>query len=309
MKIYNHIDEFSSQKPVVLTTGTFDGVHLGHQNILNRIIELAQQIDGESVVLTFSPHPRHVLNPNSDIKLIQSLDEKLDAFRALNIDHVIVHPFTKAFAELSSDAFIRTILTKKLRVSKLVIGYDHHFGKNRTGSFEHLVEHGTLYGFDVEEIPARDVDEVKVSSTKIRRALAEGNMEKAKQYLSRCFELEGKVVHGQKLGRTLGFPTANLQLSDPHKLIPKPGVYAVDLDLEGRTHKGMLNIGTKPTVVSKSTDNQLSIEVHIIDFDKELYGKSLVLRFKKRIREEIKFDSLTQLKRQLEEDLILSKIL
>lgn len=309
MKIYHHLDDFKAQKPVVLTTGTFDGVHLGHQNILNRIIEISQQIDGESVILTFSPHPRHVLNPNSDVKLIQSLDEKLESFRTLGIDHVIVHPFTKAFSELSSDDFIRTILAKKLKVSKLVIGYDHHFGKNRTGSFEHLLEHGELYGFDVEEIPPRDVDEVKISSTKIRKALAEGDMKKAKRYLSRCFELEGKVIHGQKLGRTLGFPTANLSLNDPHKLIPKTGVYAVDLEINEKPYKGMLNIGMKPTINDKLDNNQPSIEVHIINFDEELYGESLVLRFKKRIREEIKFENLEQLKKQLQEDLIISKIL
>ena len=302
MRVYYNLNEFIPLKNAVVTTGTFDGVHVGHQTILTRLIETAKQYNGESVLLTFSPHPRIVLSKDSDIKLLQSLEEKVNALDKMGLDHLIIHPFTLEFAKTSSMEFIRDILKKNIGASQLVIGYDHHFGRNREGSFKHLKASSKKYGFDVEEIPAQDVDNIHVSSTKIRKALSLGDIKTANAYLSRPFSIIGQVMHGEKIGRSIGFPTANIQVDDSHKLIPLNGVYAVDVFLKDTStvYKGMLNIGFKPTLDDAAQN--LSIEVHIINFEGDIYNEKIRVDFKERIRDEKQFKSLEELKEQLQKD-------
>lgn len=299
MKIYNHIDEFSGIDNPVVTIGTFDGVHVGHQKILQRVQEIAKKNQGESVLLTFFPHPRMVLFPEqNDIRLINTLDEKVGLLARTGIDHMIIHPFTPEFSKTTSLEFVRELLVKKIGAKKLVIGYDHHFGKNREGSFEHLKEFSHLYGFDVEEIPAQDVDHIHVSSTKIRKAIGRGDIDTANRYLGYDFLLKGTVVEGNKLGRTLGFRTANIYVEEKYKLIPDHGVYAVKVDILGQSFNGMLNIGTRPTVQGRDR----SIEVHIFDFDREVYNETIGIAFVDRIRDEVAFNGLDELKEQLNKD-------
>lgn len=300
MKVYQNINEFKALNYAVATTGTFDGVHIGHRIILNRLTETAKKNNGESVLFTFNPHPRMVLQPDLDLNLINSLEEKAELLEECGLDHLIIHPFTKAFSRTSSMEFVRNILVKNIGVKKLVIGYDHHFGRNREGSFEHLKEFGPVYGFDVEEIPAQDIDQVKVSSTKIRRALLDGEIETANTYLTRPYRLTGFVVKGNQLGRTIGFPTANLNLDDPKKLIPKNGVYAVKVRLHGQTetYPAMCNIGVRPTVSGETK----TIEINVFDFNEDIYGGKLTVFFEQRIRDEQKFESVEKLKDQLELD-------
>ncbi len=300
MKVYHHLDEFKKPEKTVVTTGTFDGVHVGHQKIINRLVDVANKTGAESVILTFFPHPRMVLHQDLDIKLIQTLQERIRELGATGLDHLIIHPFSKEFSRLSSLEFVRNILVNQLGVETLVIGYDHHFGRNREGSFEHLKEFGPVYGFEVEEIEVQDVDQISVSSTKIRKALKAGDVVSAATFLTRPFELEGEVVKGKQLGRKLGFPTANIKIPESYKIYPKNGVYAVDVQYNNRSFKGMLNIGFRPTIDGED----LSIEVHIFDFDKEIYGETIRIFLTKMIREEIKFDSVSDLKAQLEKDKI-----
>ncbi len=300
VKIYHSIESFEKVKNAVVTTGTFDGVHLGHLKIINRLRKIAKAIDGETVLLTFSPHPRIVLFSDNSLKLILTKSEKIDLLRKAGIDHLIIHPFSREFSRLSSVEFVRDILVNKLATSRLVIGYDHHFGRNREGSFEHLREFGPLYGFQVEEISAQDVEEVSVSSTKIRKALESGDVKTARAYLTHDFCLSGIVVKGNHLGHKIGFPTANIKVMDSHKLIPANGVYAVRVLVRGKEYKGMLNIGIRPTI----DDSDKTIEVHIIDFDEEIYGEDVRVFFIEWVREEQKFDSLEALKNQLIQDKI-----
>lgn len=301
MKVYHSIDEFNTCSNAVVTTGTFDGVHVGHRRILQRLVEVAKQVNGESVLLTFHPHPRTVLQPDLELKLLTNLDEKIRLLEATGLDHLIIHPFTLDFSRTSSLEFVRNLIVNKIGAKHLVIGYDHHFGRNREGSFDHLVEFGPVYGFDVEEIPAQDVDDVKVSSTKIRAALSEGDVESAAAYLTYPFLLTGRVVKGDQIGQTIGFPTANLEINDPNKLIPADGVYAVKVNFPQRSDElalGMCNIGHRPTV--HGTERR--IEVNILDFDGNLYGEKLVIEFVSRIRSEQKFESVDELKNQLKKD-------
>ncbi|MCF8257225.1 MAG: bifunctional riboflavin kinase/FAD synthetase [Flavobacteriales bacterium] len=300
MRVFRSIDAFEKVNRAVVTTGTFDGVHIGHRRIIGRMTELARKVDGESVLLTFDPHPRMVLFPDDHgLQLLSTLDEKIALLEEAGIDNLIVHPFTKEFSRISSMDFVRKILADQLGTHRLVIGYDHHFGRNREGSFEHLKEYGPLYGFEVEEIPAQEVDDVSVSSTKVRRALAEGDVATASEYLGADYRLSGQVVEGRRLGRTLGFPTANIRVSDPHKLIPANGVYAANMHINGKKFGAMLNIGYRPTVDTIPTR---TIEAHIFDFDGDLYGASVEVRFRSRIRDERKFDSVDELRMQLEMD-------
>ena len=300
MKIYQNISEFESSAPTVVTTGTFDGVHIGHRKIITRLNEIAKSINGESVILTFAPHPRKVLNPDTSIKMLSTQDEKIELLRLLDVDHLIIHPFTKEFARTSSTHFVRDIIVNQLQTQKLVIGYDHHFGRNREGSFEHLVEFGPTYGFDVEEISALDVDQINVSSTKIRKALLTGDIETSKTYLGHDYGLTGTVVHGKQIGRSMGFPTANIRIDESDKLIPSNGVYAVRVSIDGVLHNGMLNIGTRPTIDESNTEP--NIEVHVLDFDGELYDKTIRITFVSHMRSEIRFGSIDDLKQQLEKD-------
>jgi len=298
LKVYYHLDEFKKPNKTVVTTGTFDGVHVGHQKIISRLVDVAKITEAESVILTFFPHPRMVLNQDLDIKLIQTLKERIRELGNTGLDHLIIHPFSKEFSRLSSLEFVRNILVNQLGVETLVIGYDHHFGRNREGTFEHLKEFGPVYGFEVEEIQVQDVDQISVSSTKIRNALKEGDVVTAANFLTRPFELEGKVVKGQQLGRKLGFPTANIEISEGYKIYPKNGVYAVDVEYKDQLYKGMLNIGFRPTVEGEN----LTIEVHIFEFDMDIYNDSIRIFLNKLIREEIKFKSIDELKEQLIKD-------
>jgi riboflavin kinase/FMN adenylyltransferase len=299
VKIYHHINEFEHQNKSVITTGTFDGVHIGHQKILEKLIETAKIHQGESVLLTFHPHPRLVLQNDRDLKLIQTMDEKIAALEKIGLDHLIIHPFTKAFSQLSSSDFIHSVLIEQLGAKRLVIGYDHQFGKNREGSFAHLKKYASNYQFEVEEISAKDLNEVTVSSTKIRNAILAGEIKQANEYLTRSYELHGKVAHGAKIGRTLGVPTANISEIDRHKILPKEGAYFVKVLHENKSYFGMLNIGFKPTL---DQSQKQSIEVHIFDFQGDLYDQSIEVLFLERIRDEKKFPTLEALKKQLSLD-------
>ena len=283
MQIYSGTDKLGNVKTPVVTTGTFDGVHLGHQRIIQHLKEVAQKENGETVLLTFHPHPRLVLFPDQPLSLLNTQSEKEMLLAKAGIDHLVVQPFTKEFSQLTSIEFIRNVLVSRIGTKKLVIGYDHHFGHNREGSFEHLKEFGPVYGFTVEEISAQDVDNVNVSSTRIRHALNSGNVATANTYLGYQYFLSGKVVKGKQLGRTLGYPTANIEVEDRNKLIPADGIYAVKVGYDNDIFQGMLSIGMNPTVNGTSR----TIEVNIFNFDKDVYGETLTIYFHNRIREEL----------------------
>jgi riboflavin kinase/FMN adenylyltransferase len=300
VKVYHGIDNFSKIAYPVVTTGTFDGVHLGHMTIINRLKEVAKKQGGETVLLTFFPHPRMVLQEDNDLKLINTLKEKIDLLEKAGIDHLIIHPFTKEFSRLTSLEFVRDLIVNKIGTKRLVIGYDHHFGRNREGSFDHLIEFGPLYGFEVEEIPAQDIDDVNVSSTKIRNALIEGDLKTANEYLTHPFSISGKVVSGAQNGRKLGYPTANIAVEENYKLIPAYGIYAVKIKHGSKRYRGMLNIGVRPTIAE--ADGKPTIEVNIFDFNGDLYGESISVQLIERIRAEEKFPTLEALKLQMEED-------
>lgn len=299
MKIYHHLDHFQTLPLAVATTGTFDGVHIGHKTILQRLNKVARDVGGESVLLTFHPHPRQVLQPDLDLKLISTLEERIAQLEQSGLHHLIIHPFSMEFSRISSLEFVRNILVERIGVKKLVIGYDHHFGRNREGSFAHLKEYGPLYGFEVEEIPPQDIDQVAVSSTKIRKALEEGNMERVNEYLGYTYSAEAQVVRGDQIGRTIGFPTANCAVNNPQKLLPSEGVYVVEVAWNEQRFQGMCNIGSRPTVSSK---NQVRVEVHLFDFQQEIYHQNIRLFFLHRLREEQKFQSFQALQEQLKRD-------
>jgi riboflavin kinase/FMN adenylyltransferase len=299
MKIYEGLADFHPVVNAVVTSGTFDGVHLGHQKILHRIREIARSIQGETVLLTFWPHPRLVLYPEEhNLRLLSTFEEKASLLRQFGIDHLITIPFTQEFSQLTSEEFIRKVLIEKIQTKKLVIGYDHRFGKNREGSFEYLQTHSSEFGFELEEISREDVDEIGVSSTKIRKALESGDVQTANQYLGRPYELNGIVVKGQQIGRSIGFPTANIHVPNDYKLIPKDGVYAVEAKVEDQYFKAMLNIGNRPTV----DGTRKTVETHLFDFQGDLYNKLITVYFRAFIREERKFENLDALKAQLNLD-------
>jgi riboflavin kinase/FMN adenylyltransferase len=284
----------------VITIGTFDGVHIGHQKIINQLNEEAEKINGESVLFTFYPHPRMVLYPESHgIKLIQTQEEKMAKLEKMGLKNCIVFPFTFEFSRMTALEFVRDFLVNQLHVKKLVIGYDHQFGKNREGSLQFLKDICETYDFEVIEIPAQDIDEVNVSSTKIREAILAGNIEKANDYLGDTFDLTGTVVKGNQLGRTIGYPTANIVLNSDLKLIPGNGVYAVRVNVRGVWFGGMMNIGTRPTVVS---NGGRTIEVNIFDFDETIYDETVTVQFLSKWRDEQKFNGLEELKNQLKLD-------
>lgn len=292
MKVFNGIESYDWQEPTAITTGTFDGIHIGHKTILNQLISEAKEINGRSVLVTFSPHPRLVLFPDREGPiLLTTLDERLELLEKTGIDDVIVHPFTMEFSRLSALNYIRDLLVAKLHMKRLVIGYDHHFGRNREGSIDELREMSPMFGFEVTEIPPQDIDQVNISSTKIRNALYDGDIDTATVYLNYSYFINGEVVHGAKRGGKMGFPTANVKVNSPWKLIPRKGVYAVRVDVAGTRYDGMLNIGVNPTF----GEQEESIEVHIFDFNEDLYGKEIRINFFKRIRDEVKFDSVDDL--------------
>lgn len=300
MKIFQDLKSIKKIPNPVLTIGTFDGVHIGHQKILQQLKEEADKIGGESVLFTFYPHPRMVLYPdNHGLKLLQTQEEKLEKLERVGLQNCIIYPFTFDFSRLTAIEFVRDILVNKLHIKKLVIGYDHQFGKNREGTIEFLKEICGIYNFEVIEIPAQDIDEVNVSSTKIRNAVLEGDIEKANEYLGENFELTGIVVHGDSIGQTIGFPTANIQVVSDIKLVPGNGVYAVEVLVDGNVFKGMMNIGKRPTL-GKNMDRRL--EVHIFDFNTDIYSKKITVKFLLKIRNEQQFANIEELKGQLIED-------
>ncbi|MBP9927537.1 MAG: bifunctional riboflavin kinase/FAD synthetase [Cyclobacteriaceae bacterium] len=303
MKIYHTLEDFTRLRYGVVTSGTFDGVHLGHQKILQRLREVAEKNHGETVVITFWPHPRLILKPEVPfMKLLNTFEEKAELLRQQGINHLIRIPFTKEFSQISSQQFITEILVDSIGTKKLVIGYDHRFGKNREGSFELLKINGPSYGFDVEEIPKQEVDHVGISSTRIRKALAEGDIDTANHFLGRPYSLSGRVIKGDKLGRVLGFPTANIDLDSHDKLVPAEGIYVVQVVYEKIIFGGMLYIGYRPTV----DGSRRSIEVNIFEFDRDIYGETIQLLFIKLLRADSKFSDLESLKNQLQIDKELS---
>jgi riboflavin kinase / FMN adenylyltransferase len=299
MRIYYSTDDFTQLNHAVVTSGTFDGVHLGHQKIISRLKEVAEKSQGETVVITFWPHPRLILKPTDNtLKLLTTFEEKAELLKQQGIQHLLRIPFTKEFSQITSQEFITRILVNTIGTKKLVIGYDHRFGNNREGSFEQLKISGPAYGFDVEEIERQDVDHVTVSSSKIRKAIEEADLETATHLLGRPYSISGQVVRGDKLGRVLGYPTANIDLDSRLKLIPADGIYAVTVKHEHALFKGMLYIGNRPTV----NGTKRSIEVNIFDFNKEIYGETLTVYCHQLIRSDSKFQDLEALKLQLHQD-------
>ena len=300
VKVYRDINNFKAKNPVV-TIGTFDGVHLGHQKVIERLKAYSKKYNGESVIFTFYPHPRLVTAPNEgNLRLLTTLEEKTALFEKTGIDHLVIFPFTKSFSELSYKEFVKNILVEKINTRCLVVGYDHRFGKNREGGFEYLKECAKQHAFDIEKLDALLMDESNISSTKIRESLENGNIARANRYLGYCFMLHGTVVEGQRVGRKIGFPTANIEASDVHKLIPGYGVYAVEIKLSEKKYYGMLNIGSRPTF-NNNADNR-SIEVHIFEFSGDIYNKEITLTFIGKIRAEQKFSGPEALVEQLKKD-------
>lgn len=300
MKVYKNISEFGTKKRTVVTMGTFDGVHVGHQKILKRIGELARNSDAESVLLTFFPHPRLVLFPDdNDLKLLSTRQERIELLESAGLDHLVIHPFSTKFSRITADSYIRDVLVGQFNVGTLVIGYDHHFGRNREGNLERLKEAAPIYGFTLEEIPAQEIDDVNVSSTKIRKALIEGDVVRANEYLGYTYSLSGVVGKGNELGRTLGFPTANIRPPETYKLIPGNGIYAVYGEIEGVRYPGMANIGIRPTIGDIDTP---LVEVHLFDFHGDLYNKEMKVYFVERYRDEVKFHDLESLRLQMVKD-------
>ena len=298
MKTVQDISQFKSTLSTAITIGTFDGVHIGHRKILERLINDAKKVGLKSTVLTFFPHPRMVLQKDTDIKLLNTLEEKIDILKDLGLDYLIIHPFTRDFSRLSATEFVRDILVNSLNTKKIIIGYDHRFGRNRNASIHDLIGFGNTLDFEVEEIPAQEIDDVSVSSTKIRNALAEGDIITANSYLGYPYMLSGKVKTGKGLGKKFGFPTANIHISESYKLIPKKGVYVVKAQLGSEELFGMMNIGNNPTVSGK----EKSIEVNLFDFDGDLYNKEITVKLLHRLRDEHKFESVEHLQEQLQRD-------
>lgn len=300
MKVFRDLDELVEINNPVVTIGTFDGVHKGHQMIIDRLSEEAKKIGGESVLFTFYPHPRMILFPDSHgVKLIQTQVQKIDKLRRFGLQNVIIHPFTQEFSRLTATEFVRDFLVNTLHVKKLVIGYDHQFGKNREGGIQFLKDVSELYGFEVIEIPAQEIDEVNISSTKIRNAIKEGNVDLANTFLGEPFEIDGIVIYGDKVGTKMGYPTANIEVDSEVKLIPGNGVYAVEVMLGEEIHHGIMNIGNRPTIAAQGDQR---LEVHILDFSGDIYGQNLTVRLLKRIRNEQVFENLDLLKEQIHLD-------
>lgn len=299
MKIYQGIDKFRGAKNPAITIGTFDGVHLGHQKIIQQLKQAAASVKGESVIFTFYPHPRMVLFPDDDeLKLLSTEEEKQELLAQFGVEHLIIHPFTKEFSRITYTEYVREILVNKLKVKKLIIGYNHHFGRNREGSFQELKKLAPLFHFELEKIPAQDINKVEISSTKIRKALESGDIKTANKFLGRDYSIKGKVIKGKGLGKELGYPTANLQIDDKHKLVPADGIYAVTAEVQNRMYNGMMSIGFNPTV----NGTKKTIEVNLFDFNKDIYGEGVRVYFKQRLRDEKKFDSLETLKKAIRSD-------
>lgn len=298
LKIFHSINDFSSTKKTILTLGTFDGVHIGHKKILEKVIQKTKNEDYESLVLTFFPHPRMVLQEHSNIKLLNTIDEKIDLLEQIGIENLVIHPFDEAFSRLTAEEFVKIVLLDRFHIQKIIIGYDHRFGKNRTANIDNLIDFGKQYNFEVEQISVQEINDISVSSTKIRKALLDGDMALANEYLGYNYFLTGIVIRGKQLGRTIDFPTANLKIEENYKLIPQNGVYIVTSTINQKTVFGMMNIGFNPTVKGQSQ----SIEIHYFDFNEDLYNQKIRVSLLHRIRSEQKFESVAHLKEQLEKD-------
>jgi riboflavin kinase/FMN adenylyltransferase len=313
LKIYHQLADFEKLSNAVVTIGTFDGVHFGHQKIIKRLCELAQETGGESVMLTFFPHPRMIIDPeNQDLKMINTIKEKAEILADLGVDHLIITPFTRDFSNLSPAAYIKNILVDTIGTKKIIVGYDHRFGKDRKGGMTDLLKYAKDYHFTIEEIPEQDINDVAVSSTKIRTALLKGDVALAANYLGYHFSINGPVIKGDKIGRTIGFPTANIFVEETYKLIPSDGIYAVTVEmasepsdlqlkaenLELKTYRGMAYIGQRPTINGMTRN----IEVNIFDFNREIYGQTIKMNFLKFLRHDVKFTGLEALTQQLHQD-------
>jgi|688.fasta_scaffold23255_4 riboflavin kinase/FMN adenylyltransferase len=298
LETFQSLLDYKSSQNSIVTLGTFDGVHIGHKKIIEKLIQNSSNCECESLVLTFFPHPRMILQDSQEIKLLNTIEERIQLLEASGLDSLVIHPFDQVFSRLTAEEFVSTVLVDQFNVKKIIIGYDHRFGRNRTADIHDLIEFGKKYEFEVEQISAQEIDEVSVSSTKIRKALLEGNVALANEYLGYAYLLTGTIVKGKGIGRTINFPTANLKIEESYKLIPKNGVYIIQSTINNRLVFGMMNIGFNPTVNGEGQ----SIEIHFFDFKEILYDKKLQIQVLKRIRDEEKFDSLEQLTEQLEKD-------
>lgn len=298
MKTFQSISQFSCPKQTVVTIGTFDGVHIGHQKIISRLVQASKIIDLESLVLTFFPHPRMILQDNQELKLLNTIEERTQLLSDCGLQNLVIHPFDHAFSRLTAEEFVQSIIAEQFKCKKMIIGYDHRFGRNRTATIEDLIVYGEKYYFEVEQISAEEIQDVTVSSTKIRKAIEEGNLALANSYLGYYYLLTGKIEKGKGIGRTINFPTANLFVEETYKLIPKQGVYVIQSKWKDKLVKGIMNIGFNPTV----NGEKQSIEVHFFDFDEILYDKKIQIQVIHRLRDEIKFESLEKLKIQIQLD-------
>ena len=298
MKIYRSIEEYDEDKRSAVTIGTFDGIHLGHQEILSRLIESSKNKDLNSVVLTFFPHPRIILNKYNEVKMIDTLDEKIIHLNEIGIDSLIIHPFDRNFSLLSANQFIKDFLVEKLKIKHIIIGYDHRFGKGREASVTDLKNYANDYDFTVEEIKAQEIEKITISSTKIRNSINQGDIKTTKKYLGRYFMMTGKVVKGDGLGKKINYPTANIFIEETYKIIPKDGVYLVETIIKDKLFNGMMNIGHRPTIGTKNK----SIEVHLFNFKKDIYNQVISIKMISKIRDEKKFSSIQALKEQLVKD-------
>jgi riboflavin kinase/FMN adenylyltransferase len=299
MKIYHHINDFQPLKNAVVTIGTFDGVHQGHRQIIARLKELARQTGGETVILTFFPHPRMIIHPeDQDLKLITTIHERAALLEQLGVDHLIITPFSRDFSNQTAEAYIRDILVNKIGTRQIIIGYDHRFGKDRQGGLSDLQQAAPVYGFEVIEIPKQDIDHVAVSSTRIREALLKSDIEQANAFLGYPFFITGKVIRGNQIGRQIGYPTANLLVEENYKLIPADGIFAATVQLNNESFKGMAYIGHRPTINGMTRN----IEVNIFDFNRDIYNQTLQMNFIHFVRHDVKFSSLEGLKDQLAQD-------
>ena len=299
MKVYDSIEKFTGAKNPAVTIGTFDGVHIGHQKIIQQLKESAEAAKGESVILTFYPHPRMVLFPDDeDLKLLSTEEEKKDLLEKMGVDHLIVHPFTKKFSRITYTEYVRDILVNKLKLKKLIIGFNHHFGRNREGSFQQLKKLAPVYGFELEKIPAQVLNKIEISSTKIRKALESGDIKTANKFLGYEYSIKGTVIKGKGLGKGLGYPTANIGIDDKHKLVPADGIYAAAIEHGDKKYGSMMSIGFNPTV----NGEKKTIEVNIFDFEKDIYGENIRIFFKQKLRDEKKFDSLEALRKAIDGD-------
>ncbi|WP_281297680.1 bifunctional riboflavin kinase/FAD synthetase [Flavobacterium limnophilum] len=298
MKIFHSINDFKSTKKTILTLGTFDGVHVGHKKILEKVTQNTENGKYESLVLTFFPHPRMVLHGQSEVKLLNTIDEKINLLEKAGIQNLVIHPFDEKFSRLTAEEFVKTVLVDQFHIKKIIIGHDHRFGKNRTADINDLIAFGQQHNFEVEQISAQEINDVSISSTKIRNALMEGNMALANEYLGYDYFLTGTISRGKQLGRTIGFPTANLKIEENYKLIPQNGAYVVKSTIDQKTAYGMMNIGYNPTVAGEN----LSIEIHYFDFDQDIYDQKIAVSILERLRPEQKFGSVDLLKEQLKKD-------